>query len=114
MLNLLDRLRLASENALKLLARKAGIHVAWIPRDGNGWRSCSGAEGVSKIYVGSGPDYREGYLNCDVRRLPEVDLVCPAWQISDYTEGLDAVYSRHTLEQFTGHYRGFVEKIIHE
>jgi predicted SAM-dependent methyltransferase len=101
MLNLLDRLRLASENALKLLARKAGIHVAWIPRDGNGWRSCSGAEGVSKIYVGSGPDYREGYLNCDVRRLPEVDLVCPAWQISDYTEGLDAVYSRHTLEHLT-------------
>lgn len=92
---------MAAENAAKRLARIIGIQVAWIPKDENAWAIGSNVKAISKIYVGSGPDSREGYVNCDVRRIAGVDLVCPAWEISAYTNELDAVYSRHTLEHLT-------------
>lgn len=54
-----------------------------------------------KLYVGSGTDSRQGYINCDIRPLPGVDLVCPAWDIPLYARELTAIYSRHTLEHLT-------------
>ena len=58
------------------------------------------ADAIS-IHVGCGPDSREGYINCDIRPLPNVDLVCSAWHISRYVQDARTIYSRHMLEHLT-------------
>jgi 2-polyprenyl-3-methyl-5-hydroxy-6-metoxy-1,4-benzoquinol methylase len=54
-----------------------------------------------KVYVGCGDKRREGYLGCDIRALPTVDLVSKAWQLSWYCRDLEEIYSRHMLEHLT-------------
>lgn len=53
------------------------------------------------LYVGCGEDKREGYLHADIRKLPHVDIVCKAWEISKYIVGLENIYTRHMLEHLT-------------
>lgn len=53
------------------------------------------------LYVGCGEDRREGFMHCDTRDLPGVDLVCDAWEVSNYLSGLEQIYSRHMLEHLT-------------
>jgi len=52
----------------------------------------------AKVYVGCGSDRREGYVHCDVRPLPQVEIVCEAWELDRFFQDGKAIYSRHTLE----------------
>ncbi|WP_111976517.1 methyltransferase domain-containing protein [Algibacillus agarilyticus] len=53
------------------------------------------------VYVGCGEDRREGFIHCDTRELPGVDIVCPAWDLSKYCHNVKEIYSRHMLEHLT-------------
>lgn len=53
------------------------------------------------LYVGCGEDRRDGFLHCDTRALDGVDIVCKAWEVSQYRKGLKEIYSRHMLEHLT-------------
>ncbi|QDT66734.1 methyltransferase domain-containing protein [Calycomorphotria hydatis] len=54
-----------------------------------------------KIHIGSGTLGRDGYINCDIRPLPGVKIVCPAWELSMHANEVSAIYSRHMLEHLT-------------
>jgi radical SAM superfamily enzyme YgiQ (UPF0313 family)/predicted SAM-dependent methyltransferase len=54
-----------------------------------------------KIYMGCGEETREGYIGCDKRRLPNVSIVCNAWELSRHCTGVGEIYSRHMLEHLT-------------
>jgi predicted SAM-dependent methyltransferase len=53
------------------------------------------------LYVGCGEDRRQGFMHCDTRNLPGVDLVCDAWEVSNHISNLNEIYSRHMLEHLT-------------
>ena len=53
------------------------------------------------IYVGCGPDIREGFIHCDIRKFDHVDIVCKAWELSSFIMEVDHIYSRHMLEHLT-------------
>ena len=55
----------------------------------------------SKIYMGCGDDWKEGYIGCDMRSLPPVTIVCRAWELSRHVSGVGEIYSRHMLEHLT-------------
>ena len=55
----------------------------------------------AKVYVGCGPDERDGFIGCDLRPLPNVAIACPAWDLSKHAEDLTEIYSRHMLEHLT-------------
>lgn len=46
---------------------------------------------------------KEGYLTCDIRDLPGIDFVCPAWEIHTRVaeESVDNIFSRHFFEHLT-------------
>lgn len=57
-----------------------------------------------KIEFGCGADpTKEGFLTCDIRNLPGIDFVCPAWEIVNHVEPntVDEIFSRHFLEHLT-------------
>lgn len=54
-----------------------------------------------KVYMGSGPDSKEGFLNADIRDLPNVDIVCKAWELSNHIQEVEHIYSRYMLEHLT-------------
>jgi len=57
-----------------------------------------------KIEFGCGANpTKEGFLTCDIRDLPGIDFVCPAWEIIDQVEpnSVDEIFSRHFLEHLT-------------
>lgn len=54
-----------------------------------------------KVYVGCGPNRKEGYVGCDIRVLDSVDVVCKSWELSDNFEKVHQIYSRHMLEHLT-------------
>lgn len=57
-----------------------------------------------KIEFGCGANpTKEGFLTCDIRDLPGIDFVCPAWEIVDQVEpnSVDEIFSRHFLEHLT-------------
>jgi predicted SAM-dependent methyltransferase len=54
-----------------------------------------------KVYVGCGPDYKEGYIGCDIRKTSTVSIQCKAWEISRYCDSLEEIFSRHMLEHLT-------------
>ncbi len=54
-----------------------------------------------KLYVGCGPDVREGFIHCDIRPMPHVDCVCKAWEVSGHFSEVEHIYSRHMLEHLT-------------
>lgn len=55
----------------------------------------------SKLYVGCGDQKLDGYVACDLRALPHVQLACRAWDISRYCQNLSEIYSRHMVEHLT-------------
>ena len=55
----------------------------------------------AKVYVGCGPDQKEGYVGCDLRKLDSVKVVCKSWELSDHFEKVHEIYSRHMLEHLT-------------
>jgi len=46
---------------------------------------------------------KEGFKTCDIRDLPGVDYVCPAWEIDKLVEenSVDEIFSRHFFEHLT-------------
>lgn len=56
---------------------------------------------MKKIYVGAGNDRRDGFIHTDVRALPGIDIICPAWELSSNIHNVDEIYSRHMLEHLT-------------
>ena len=40
---------------------------------------------------------KQGFKTCDIRDVPGVDFVCPAWDIDLHvpTNSLDEIFSRH-------------------
>lgn len=55
------------------------------------------------IYMGCGLDIREGFIHCDIRKFDHVDIVCKAWELSNYMMEVDHIYSRHMLEHLTNY-----------
>lgn len=55
----------------------------------------------AKVYVGCGPDHKEGYVGCDLRKLNSVEVVCKSWELSDHFEKIREIYCRHMLEHLT-------------
>ena len=43
------------------------------------------------------------FKTCDIRNLPGIDFVCPAWEISNHVQlnTVDEIFSRHFLEHLT-------------
>jgi radical SAM superfamily enzyme YgiQ (UPF0313 family) len=54
-----------------------------------------------RLYVGCGQDVREGFAGCDLRPLPNVSVVCQAWQVSRHCSEVKEIYCRHMLEHLT-------------
>ena len=55
----------------------------------------------AKVYVGCGPDRKEGYVGCDLRKLNSVEVVCKSWELSCHFEKVREIYCRHMLEHLT-------------
>jgi predicted SAM-dependent methyltransferase/2-polyprenyl-3-methyl-5-hydroxy-6-metoxy-1,4-benzoquinol methylase len=53
------------------------------------------------IYMGCGPDIREEFIHCDIRKFEHVDIVCKAWELSFHMMEVNHIYSRHMLEHLT-------------
>ena len=53
------------------------------------------------LYVGCGEDTKQGFIGCDIRPLPTVQLVCAAWEVSRFTQTAKEIFSRNTLEHLT-------------
>lgn len=56
-----------------------------------------------KLNFGSGKTKKDGYKNCDIRQLKEVDFVCNAWDITQHIgeKEVDECFARHLLEHLT-------------
>jgi len=54
-----------------------------------------------KVYMGYGPDTKEGFIHADIRTFDNVDIVCKAWELSEQIQEVDHIYSRHMLEYLT-------------
>lgn len=56
-----------------------------------------------RLDVGCGAKLREGHVGVDVRALPNVGIVCNAWELEHHVEGgsIEAIYSRHFFEHLT-------------
>ncbi|MEM7474501.1 MAG: methyltransferase domain-containing protein [Planctomycetota bacterium] len=55
----------------------------------------------SRLYVGCGEDVREGFVGCDLRPLPTVQVVCRAWEVGQCCNDVQEIYTRHMLEHLT-------------
>lgn len=53
-----------------------------------------------KLHIGCGNVILPGWVNCDTRPLPGVDVVCDAWQLPFETGEADEIYACHVLEHF--------------
>lgn len=63
-----------------------------------------------KIDIGCGKKKREGYIGCDVRPIPGVDVVCLSTQLPFENGSIDEVYSRHIVEHFS--FREFLNVLV--
>ena len=57
-----------------------------------------------KIEFGCGANpTKVGFLTCDIRHLPGIDFVCPAWEIINHVKPntVNEIFSRHFLEHLT-------------
>lgn len=58
---------------------------------------------IKKIYMGCGTDTKEGFLHADIRKLPNVDIVCNAWELSFNMMEIDYIYSKNMLQYLTNY-----------
>ena len=57
-----------------------------------------------KIEFGGGKSPKKiDWIQCDIQDLPNIDIVCDAWKITDHVEknSVEEIYSRHFLEHLT-------------
>ena len=57
-----------------------------------------------KIEFGCGETpTKKDFKTCDIRNLPDVDFVCPAWEIDNFVaaDSVDEIFSRHFFEHLT-------------
>ena len=57
-----------------------------------------------KIEFGGGKSPKKiNWIQCDIQDLPNIDIVCDAWKITDHVEknSVEEIYSRHFLEHLT-------------
>lgn len=57
-----------------------------------------------KIEFGCGETpTKENFKTCDIRNLPGIDFVCPAWEIDSLVESnsVDEIFSRHFFEHLS-------------
>lgn len=57
-----------------------------------------------KIEFGCGENpTKQGFKTCDIRDLPGIDFVCPAWDIEKLVNesSVDEIFSRHFFEHLT-------------
>ena len=57
-----------------------------------------------KIEFGCGETpTKQGFKTCDIRNVPGVDFVCPAWDIDKHVKenSVDEIFSRHFFEHLT-------------
>ena len=56
-----------------------------------------------KIAVGTGALIMNGYKKNDIRDLPHIDFVCPAWELDNFVEpnSVELFYSNHFFEHLT-------------
>lgn len=64
---------------------------------------------VKNVYVGCGNDKKEGYTGCDIRKTPNAEIVCNAWDLSKQVRNLDNIYSKNLCEHLT--YKEFRETL---
>lgn len=70
-----------------------------------------------KIEFGSGQSpTKEGFKTCDIRDVPGVDFVCPAWEINKLVEpnSVQEIFSRHFFEHLTFRQGERMLKVWHE
>lgn len=53
------------------------------------------------LEIGCGPTPKQGFINCDARDLPTVDIVCMAWDIPFPKGSISKIASRHMIEHVT-------------
>ena len=53
------------------------------------------------VYVGCGPDIRDGFIHCDIRKFDHVDILSKSWELSCHMMEVNHIYSRHMLEHLT-------------
>lgn len=58
---------------------------------------------IKNVYVGCGPEVREGFFHIDVRQFDHVDYICKAWEISFNMMEVDHIYSKNLLEYLTNY-----------
>nr|VFJ94294.1 MAG: Methyltransferase domain-containing protein [Candidatus Kentron sp. H]VFJ94838.1 MAG: Methyltransferase domain-containing protein [Candidatus Kentron sp. H]VFK01303.1 MAG: Methyltransferase domain-containing protein [Candidatus Kentron sp. H] len=90
----------ASGRAKKLLKERVAFFLQRITRYllKPDWDNFQPGYADRRIYVGCGKKRLGGYVHCDVRSLPGVEIVCQAWDLDRYVQGAQEVYSRHMLE----------------
>lgn len=57
-----------------------------------------------KIEFGCGETpHKKDFMSCDIRDLPNVDFVCPAWEIDKKVKenSVEEIFSRHFFEHLT-------------
>ena len=56
-----------------------------------------------KLDIGCGNNLKEGYIGVDCQDLPNIDIVCDAWEINKFfaNSSIDEIYCRHSLEHYT-------------
>ena len=92
-------------NIAKSVVRKGIAKLGYELRRAS--KPCSHPRGLakppdgSKIYMGCGDDRKEGYIGCDMRALPSVNIVCRGWELSRHVSNAGEIYSRHMLEHLT-------------
>lgn len=91
-----------SERLIKRMFRVFGLEVRriWRPRHFSSTTSTGAREG-DRLDVGCGDNPRPGYMGCDIRIGPNIQVACKAWEVSKHFSNLEEVYSRHALEHLS-------------
>lgn len=92
-----NKLRTRIELLIKAAFAHCGIDIRRKPLSYSKIAACEGA----RLYLGCGDDVRAGYVGCDIRDLPNVSIVCKAWEVSRFCKTVKEIYSRHMLEHLT-------------
>jgi hypothetical protein len=96
------KLRQITERLVVSLFRAMGYSIRKIPKLPEQAICYEGTDFAdARVNVGCGERVVSGYIGCDVRKLPHIEIVCEAWNLSQHAANLAEVYSRHMVEHLT-------------